>query len=925
MQTAPLTPSHLAASTFALALGFAITMPPSDLEAAEPIDAYWAFEVPQPVEIPAVSRESAPENPIDAFILARLDAAGLSLSPEAPPATLLRRLHLDLTGLLPTPEETGRFLEAWDRDAEAAHRAEVDRLLDSPHFGERWGKHWLDLARYGDSDGYLGDTERAWAWRYRDWVVDAVNRDQPFDQFSIEQIAGDLLPEATEAQRIATGFHRNAMRNTEAGVDLELSRTQEVIDRLNTTATTWLALSVACAECHNHKHDPVKQSEFFELYAFFNNAEAQDINAPFPEEIESYRSRLAAWEESAAEHETRLAAHETETLAPGRDAWAEAQRRRLAGTGASTNPAWTVLQPLSADSGASDTMEIRDDGSVHVTGRRGQDPDSATYTLKLALPEGATRLSALRLEALGGFGEGRATGSDAGRGSGGSFVVSHLGLRLVSGEESRTLPFAAVVASHHDEDSDPAAALDSKSEEGWAVSGRPRESHAALFLLPEAAELEGADHLLVSLPHKAGKKTTLRHFRLSLASDPLPAAEGVETLVETLPDEFVAQLLGAAGTGSDADEPLLARHHRASDPEWAAQRLAFERHLEKKPASPRTLAPVMTERRDERRESYVHLRGDYSARGESVAPGVPASLHPLPPREDGAEHDRLDLARWLFEEDNPLTARVAANQIWQHLFGNGIVETSDDFGTEGARPTHPELLDWLALEFRRLGWSRKALIRLIVHSEAYRQDSAIPAHAGAEREDNTLLWRQNRFRVDAEVVRDIHLAASGLLSTKLGGPPVRPPLPAFVTDVGRSVQWPESKGEDRYRRGLYIFLKRTVMYPTLVAFDAPETDVACSRRDRSNSPMQALALLNDPVFQECSEHLGEALHQRHGDDLDAALEELFQRALARSPDEPEAEALRSAHREFLAQVPAPAALGATARIVMNLDEFISRE
>ncbi|MCB1236847.1 MAG: DUF1553 domain-containing protein [Verrucomicrobiae bacterium] len=614
--------------------------------AAEDAAGHWAFRAIARPEAPAVTASDRVSNPIDAFVLARLEREGLGLSPPAGPAILFRRLSLDLTGLPPAPEEIRAFLAAWEADPDTAWRDAVERRLDSPHFGEQWGRHWLDMARYADSEGYLGDSERPWAWLYRDWVIDAINQDLPHDRFSIEQLAGDLLEKPTLGQRVATGFHRNTLRNTEAGVDLELYRTKEIVDRVNTTGTVWLGLTMACAECHDHKHDPLTQADFYGLYAFFNNADETTATLPMTPELERY-----------------------------------------------------------ADS---------------------------------------------------------------------------------------------------------------------------------------------------QLSEKDRKK------------DPKPK--------------------------------LAAR------------------------------ASVFTERTRDRRESYIHLRGDYQSRGDTVSPGTPAMLPPLSTRGGEDAPDRLDLARWLFDEENPLTARVAANQIWQHLFGVGIVPTPDDFGTGGAPPTHPELLDWLAREYRRLGWSRKEMIRLIVMSSTYRQSSDLRDGLGNHPTGNAPLWRQNRFRVSAETVRDAHLAASGLLDRKIGGPGIRPPLPAFVTEVGRTVAWPVSEGGERYRRGCYILLKRTVLYPMLTTFDAPDTSLSCSRREHTESPMQALTLLNDPVFFECAEALGRSVRRAHGDDVDAAIDDLFVRCLNREPTAPERDTLRSAHADFSTEAAADPDLAmiATARVVMNLDEFVSR-
>ncbi len=837
---------------------------------------HWAFQ--------PIVRAEVPEgkHPVDWFINARLTEAGVAPLPPADPATLRRRLSLDLIGLPPVAEDA----RAFGTDSLATT---IDRLLASPHFAERWTRHWLDLARYADSDGYLGDTERAWAWRYRDWVIDAIDRDLPYDQFSISQIAGDLLPDASEADRTAAGFHRNALLNTEAGVDKELARTKQVIDRVNAVATTWLGLTLACAECHNHKHDPLKQDEFYRVYAFFNNLDDEDPSIPLPGETERYQTSLAAWEKETAALEAKLA-EEAESLTKRQEKWE-------AGLGELPPSPWTVLHPAKAESGAGDTMTIEKDGGILAKAKK-TDPDTVTYTLEFPAPE---TIGSIRIEALGSPGDGREAGVTAGRGKEGSFVLSTLSAQVRGADgKLRSLAFS--------DTKDPL----------WKVEKETRRHHARSFSLKEAASLAKGEMIVLTLRHKAGGGTTLRRLRVSAAAE-------TGAVATDLTDDVIAALQIDPDKRTGEQRDVIFAHYRGLDAAWMEKRLALDRHLAKIPSKPASKIQTVKERVAERHDDYVHVRGDYMRRGEVVAPGVPAVLHPLKPRNAKGEADRIDFAHWLFDEANPLTARVAVNQIWQHLFGVGLVATPDDFGTEGAAPTHPELLDWLASEYRRLGWSRKAIIRLIVTSQAYQRSSVIPEHPPVDATDNTLLWRQNRYRVEAETVRDLHLAASGLLSTKVGGKPVRPPLPGFVTEVGRSVAWPVSEGEDRYRRGLYIFLKRTIMYPSLIAFDAPDTSVACSRRDRTQSPMQALTLLNDPVFFECAEALGKSLTKQPSGDPDALITELFHRCLGRDPEPSERDALRSAHADFLAAGDPERAWTATARVVLNLDEFITRE
>ncbi|MEQ9408918.1 MAG: PSD1 and planctomycete cytochrome C domain-containing protein [Fuerstiella sp.] len=686
---------------------------PADVVLKPPV--LWSL---QPIQRPPVPAEmNVPESfpvrsPIDAFVAARHRAAKLTVAPQADRRTLIRRLYLDLTGLPPTAEAVERFVHA---AADTAYEQLVDELLNSPHFGEHWGRYWLDLARYADSEGYLGDSERPHAWVYREWVINAINNDLPFDQFTIEQLAGDLLAEPTVEQRVATGFHRNTLRNTEAGVDLELYRTKEIVDRVNTTGMVWLGLTLGCAECHDHKNDPISQKEFYQLYAFFNNTDDVGVTATRPWELAEYSTSLQSWQTT----------------------WDQ------------------LLQRLQS-------FEVDDQQSA------------------------------------------------------------------------------------------------------------------------ETAEL-------------------LTKLKSSAAS---------------------------------ADLKALLEHYRMQQEGFADLQSRLDAHLKKKPAKPVTKARAFAERRENRRETFVHVRGVYNRRGEKTSPGTPAVLPPLQPR--GAVPDRFDLARWLFHADNPLTARVAVNRIWQQLFGVGLVSTPNDFGTKGAVPTHPQLLDWLATEYRRLGWSRRKMIRLIVMSSTYRLASASKSVPGQKLTDNLLLWRQNSYRVNAESVRDLHLAASGLLDRTIGRRGIRPPLPAFVTEVGRSVKWPLSEAPERYRRGMYIFFKRTVPYPMLMTFDAPDAAISCSRRERSNTPLQALTLLNDPVFFECAQMLGRQVAQEFPEQPKDAVSAIFRRCLGRAPTDRERDYLIAAY-EDLRQLnaeerpaddghdPPLAAMTAVARIVMNLDEFVTRD
>jgi hypothetical protein len=652
---------------------------------------HWSF---QPIRAPApppVSRHDWPRDPIDAFILARLEKEHLSPSSEADRPTLLRRLSLDLLGLPPTPAEARAFLQ--DPRPDAYERL-VERLLASPHFGERWGEHWLDLARYADSDGYEQDDARPYAYRWRDWAIRAINADQPFDQFTIEQLAGDLLPQATAEQVLATGFHRNAPTNGEGGIDKEEARLQALVDRVNTTGTVWLGLTVGCAECHSHKFDPLPQTEYYQLLAFFNDQvdEAEGTAPPTAEDARQTKIAVAAYEERVATLRARL-----EGAAP--------EERKI----------------------------IND-------------------FLRRALKKGPPKL-----------------------------------------------------------------------------------------------------------------KVELAVFG--------PAA---------------------------------------------------------KP-----------------RQTFVHLGGDFLRRGPHVMPGVPAVLPPLVSRRGSqAPPDRLDLARWLVDPANPLTARVEVNRIWQYLFGTGLVSTPDDFGTQGEPPSHPGLLDYLAARFRQQGWSRKALIRAIVTSATYRQASARRLDGDALDPNNRLLHRQNRFRLEAETIRDSILAAAGLLDPTLGGPGVRPPLPDGFKNFAYRFQWSADPPPYVYRRAVYLFFQRNMIFPMLRTFDRSDTNLTCVRRERSNTPVQALLLLNDPRFMEAYRSLGLQLWRDPHTSVAERIDALVLRGLGREPSPAErrilADLFASLRSQYQADPRAAAALAGAApdsavpcaeraawvgvaRVVLNTDTFTSRE
>ena len=714
----------------------------------------WSFQPIRPPSVPPVQRTAWVRTPVDSFILSRLEAEGIAPSAEAPKSALVRRLYLDLTGLPPTPDEAAAFLIDPRPDA---YELLVEHLLQSPHYGEKWARPWLDLARYADSEGGVQDYVRPYAWRYRQWVIDALNRDMPFDEFTVEQLAGDLLPGATLQQKIATGFERNTVTSREGGIDLEKLRYDQLVDRVDTVGTAWLGLTIGCAQCHDHKYDPLSQRDFFRLMAFFENSSEVDLDAPLPGEWGPYLQSVAAY---------------------------RAERRKL-------------------------LDEYR------------------TAPLQTEWEDG------LR------------------------FASAHPGKRT-----------------------DWDAAYDAFSklvDNGPAILHKP----VAARTTRERERME--DMLARSSSGILGKKR-YEDLKLKTLSDKLAALE------------------------------------------------------EKYPP----LSQVMTlSEASVRQPTFIRLRGNYKDKGVAVTPGVPQALPALPP---GPEPNRLDLARWLVSPANPLTARVAVNRIWQELFGTGLVRTSEDFGTQGEPPSHPELLDWMAARFRDGGWSRKSIIRLIVLSSTYRQSSAARPDLTSRDPSNLLLARQSRFRLPAELIRDSALQASGLLWDAVGGESVRPPQPEGVADLSYSIKWVESTGRSRYRRGLYVHIQRTAAYPLLMNFDAPDRTVTCARREISNTPLQALNLMNDPVFTEAAEALAARVLKEASTET-ARIERAFQLCYARDPNSRERDLFSTwlERRRQLVRANPPSAQAAplsdlagvdaaeagawfgAGRALLNSDEFLTRE
>ncbi len=880
---------------------------------------HWAFVRPQ-----ATALGGGSANLIDGFIVKKLSEAGLQPSPQAAPETLIRRMTLDLIGLPPTPEEVDAFVLSAAQNSPSAIENLADRLLASPQYGERWARRWLDLARYADSNGYEKDRNRS-IWPYRDWVVRALNADLPFDQFTIEQVAGDMLPGATLDQRIATGFHRNTMLNEEGGIDPLEFRYHAMVDRVATTGATWLGLTVGCAQCHTHKYDPIQHREYYQLMAFLNNADEPELELPPADaaaqlaEREKRAVKLLA--ELPGKWPVKKGASPDEPAAnPG--ALAEEKFAEWLGRERERAVRWTALSPVTAKANLP-LLTVQPDASIFASG---DITKSDTYELAFAkLPRAITaiRLEALPDERLPAHGPGLTYYE----GPQGDFFMGEFQVSA----DGQPVKFARASESYAKNNfgKNPASAMaatDGDAQTGWTCAGRMGEAHEAVFIPAQPIDAERLDVRMLFGRHYA---CSLGRFRISVTTDPRSAearemSDEIETLL-LIPDaQLTAEQRGK-----------LREHFLLAAPELAAAAKQI-RELRKPPAWETTLA--LRERPPENlRPTAIHHRGEYTQPTDPVVPAVLSFLNPLPA---GARADRLSFARWLVAPENPLAARVVVNRAWAAFFGRGLVRTTEDFGFQGDAPTHPELLDTLAVELVKQGWSLKKLHRLIVTSATYLQASDVTPEQLAKDPENKLLAHFPRKRLDAEVVRDSILRASGLLSLKMGGPPVKPPQVEGVSEVAySSPKWEASTGEDRYRRSLYTFVKRTAPFAFYNTFDGPTGEQCIARRDVSNTPLQALTLLNDVISVEAAQALGKLLANCPGSD-DDRITEAYRRLLSRAPRAAELPPLRaflSAQRqrftagELNAKAvagpeadPERAAWTALARALFNLDETVTK-
>jgi hypothetical protein len=893
-------------------------------------ERHWAYRSVVKPMLPDVQDQAWIRNPIDRFVLSKLEAVPITPSPAADRATLIKRLYFDLLGLPPTPAEVDAFIA--DTSQEAYDKL-VDKLLESQHFGERWGRHWLDKARYADSDGYEKDRPRPNAWRYRDWVIDAVNQDMPFDQFTIEQLAGDLLPSPSAMQLLATAFHRQTLTNTEGGTDQEQFRIEATFDRSETTAAVWMGLTMTCARCHNHKYDQITQREYYEFFAFFNDVNETNID------VAKSPAASATYAVAKEKHDEQVAAllvkydERKSALTPQLDAWLAKMNEA---TATAEPVVFTPVVHVSAIAQGETTLAVQVDNSTLVTG---PPADKDEYTLVFEapkLPLTAIKVEMLTDESLPANGPGRAPN--------GNFVLSQLRSYMsdnVDFKENQRLAFTSADADFSQGKFAPAGALSDMEKSGWAISPQMGKPHEITFYLAEPL-VTSKKYLQVVLDQQYGGAHTIGRFRISTVSgfDPLQA----------LPKQVAKAFRTPTDQRSDADRDVLLSHVAAADPEAKKLETQLTKLRASGPPSPDLSVRVLS--RSERPTKILH-RGDFLQPSDDVQHGtlaVIAAVHPLGPKATAEKRtSRLDLARWLVDADHPLTSRVTVNHVWTRLFGNGIVPTVNDFGVRGELPTHPELLDWLAFQFpREMSWSRKQLIRTIVTSATYRQSSVHRADLASADPTNLWLARQNRVRVEAEIVRDLNLGVAGLLSLKVGGPSVFPPLPTGVAELSyaNNFKWKTSSGEDRYRRGMYTFFKRTSPHPTLTSFDCPDSNTTNLQREVSNTPLQALATLNNDVFTEAAQAMVQRVVRESSQSDDASrLTFALRLCIARQPSANEIarfQQLLDKAREFYKQHPDDAKLltarhtldgvtmeeaaawVATLRIVLNLDEFIVR-
>ena len=864
-------------------------------------ESHWAFQELRDAELPRVADDEWPISSFDHFVLNKLESLGIPPSSDATPSRWLRRVTLDLTGLPPTPMERTGFLSDLEVGRGDAYSRVVDRLLASPAYGERWASVWLDQVRYADSKGLGLDGVRN-VWKYRDWVIRAWNDDMPYDQFTIKQMAGDLLPDSTIDDLVATAAHRLTQTNEEGGTDDEEFRVAAVLDRVNTTWQTWQGITFGCTQCHSHPYDPFTHEEYYRFAAFFNNTQDVDLNDDWP-------TIAAPLQSEAVEVATEL---DRGINSVNQRIW-EAENELI-----HDNELWRPVLKMSASTN-NDTQVIVE-SKPECAEYRTVDTVSSNTTIQLEfdLPNDLNQITAVRFTGMPLDPVKAITDSEWG------FILSHFMAEVeidpMPAEEDaepeaepikRQLAFSSVFSDDPTPHTDPMQSLNAKSKQGFAAFSRIHYPRSAAFVLSAPLLIEGPTKMRLSL----------RFNELILAAFPLVARRGQVAIS----DQTVFQDL-LLKTNSDRTELKELR--------------------KKRKAIPSTSTPVLRERRPEfGRTSNVFIRGNFLTKGEPVTPGTPKSLPPLfqevdrTAQNDVGPHNtsttakaastpsRLDLAYWLVSKDNPLTARVHVNRIWARLFGIGLVATEEDFGTSGERPSHPKLLDHLAYRFQGdMEYRSKLLIREIVLSRTYRQSSAIREELLEQDSQNRLLARGPRHRLPAEIIRDQSLAIAGLLSDEIGGPPVRPSIPEGVWNpfaAGDKWKSPEIGNAARYRRSIYTYTKRSIPYPMFASFDAPSRELCSPRRLRSNTPLQSLVLLNDETFDECASGLANRMQEEASHEIEGKIRFGFVLACCREPNESELAALMALWNTYPAEE-RDDAMRAIATVLLNLDETLTK-
>jgi mono/diheme cytochrome c family protein len=910
---------------------------------------HWAFKAPVKPSVPKVQgSKSKVQSPIDAFVLARLEKEKLKPSPEADKVTLIRRLHLDLTGLPPKLSDVDAFLSDKSKDA---YEKVVEKLLASPHYGERWGRHWLDAARYADSDGYEKDMSRE-MWPYRDYVVNAFNRDVPYNQFLIEQLAGDQLPNPSQDQVVATGFLRNSMVNMEGAIDPEQFRMEAMFDRMDAIGKAMLGLTIQCAQCHTHKYDPITQEEYYRLFAFLNNdhearpvvyapeqqMKVSDLRRQMTEIENDLKHRLADWEKRLADWEASVK---------------------------SNQPEWIVITNMHQEGDKAQRYEEQKDGSLLAQGYA-----PTKFTQWFRVTNDLNDITAFRIEA---FTDPNLPYGGPGRAFDGTFALSEFQVEAIDAKSPTNKmkvkwklatadveqPVTKLAKNFDDKSTNNRItgpvkmAIDGDGNTAWGINigpGRRNQDRKAVFLAEKPAGFTNGTYWRIGLQQNHGgwnsddhMNNNLGRFRISatrapgeVKADPLP--KKVREILQLPRDQRTPVQMGT-----------VFSYWRTTVPEWKEANAKIEALWKEYPEGATSMTLLS---REEQRETHLLRRGDWLRPGKKVSAGVPAFLHPLPKE---ADNSRLTFAKWVADRRSPTTARVMVNRVWQQYFGLGLVSTSEDFGTQSEAPSHPELLDWLTIDFMDHNWSLKHLHRRIVHSATYRQSSKATPELLEKDPYNRLLARGSRFRVEGEIVRDIALATSGLLNPKLGGPAVMPPAPEFLFQPPTSYApfpWKHEAGEAKYRRGIYVFRRRSTPFPALQTFDVPNADASCVRRQRSNSPLQALVSLNEPLFVEASQALARKVLAEGGQTDEQRIAYAFRHTLSRQPSPDEVQELvgllnrqkqrigdgwldarqlttgTNAMPKDLPKGASPTQLAAytvVSRVLLNLDETITRE